>query len=74
MIDLLEAEESAESFDAPNFDVVTNNCLNYASRITRPLGLDETEDLADFIVANNINDKKVLNLGRHGAEGGLSRQ
>jgi len=65
LIDILEAEESAESFDALTFDVVTNSCLHYASRITRPLGLEETEDLADFIVANTINDENVSNLGRH---------
>ena len=59
MIDLLEAEESAESHDASNFDVLTNNCVHYASKIWRHLGVHETEDLADFIVANIINDENV---------------
>jgi hypothetical protein len=61
LTDLLEAEESAESHDASNFDVLTNNCVHYASKIWRHLGVHETEDLADFIVANIINDENVLN-------------
>jgi len=58
LTDLLEAEESAESHDASNFDVLTNNCVHYASKIWRPLGVHETEDLADFIVTNIISDEK----------------
>jgi hypothetical protein len=61
LTDLLEAEESAEYHDASNFDVLTNNCVHYASKIWRHLGVHETEDLADFIVANIINDENVLN-------------
>jgi hypothetical protein len=69
LTDLLAAEESAESPDPFNFHVLTNSCVHYASRIWRPLGVDETEDLGDFIVANIMNDENILNLWEDEGEG-----
>jgi hypothetical protein len=68
LADVLEAEENAEAIDEASFDVRTNNCVNYAQRIWRRLGFDETEDLADFVVDHIIIDEDLVEnmLSRHG--------
>jgi hypothetical protein len=60
LADVLSAEENAEAIDETSYDIVTNNCVNYASRIWRRLEFDETEDLANFVVQNIIVDEAQL--------------
>ena len=66
--DVLKAEENAEGIDYASYDLLTNNCVNYASRIWRHLEFDETEDLANFLVHNIIVDETQLEkwASKHG--------
>ncbi len=68
LADVLKAEENAEAIDEASFDIVTNNCVNYASRIWRRLEFDETEDLANFLVRNIVVDEAQLEklASKHG--------
>ena len=68
LADVLSAEENADAIDETSYDLLTNNCVNYASRIWRRLEFDETEDLANFLVHNIIVDKAQLEklASKHG--------
>ena len=68
LADVLKAEENAEAIDEASFDIVTNNCVNYASSIWRRLEFDETEDLANFLVRNIVIDEAQLEklASKHG--------
>ena len=68
LTDVLKAEENADAIDDASYDLLTNNCVNYASRIWRRLEFDETEDLANFLVHNIIIDKAQLEkmTSKHG--------
>jgi hypothetical protein len=62
LTDVLKAEENADAIDVSSYDMLKNNCIHYAFSIWRSwrtLGLDEAEDLADFIIANVINDDSL---------------
>eukprot|EP00957_Ditylum_brightwellii_P091614 6975964-Ditylum_brightwellii.AAC.1 len=48
LADVLEAEDYAEAIDETSYDMVTNNCVNYASSIWCRLEFEETKDLANF--------------------------
>lgn len=60
LIDVLEAESSAEAIDEASYDMVKNNCVHYAQSIWRRLEIDETEDLGNFVVHNIVIDEDVL--------------
>ena len=68
LADVLMAEENAEAIDKASYDMITNNCANYASRIWRRLEFDETEDLANFLVHNIVVDEVQLEklASKHG--------
>ena len=68
LTDVLSAEENADAFDETSYDLLTNNCVNYASRIWRRLEFDETEDLANFLIHNIIVDEAQLEklASKHG--------
>ncbi|KAL7546143.1 hypothetical protein ACHAWF_009483 [Thalassiosira exigua] len=60
--DILDAEDEAEPLFPSTYDLDTNNCIHYARRIWGTLGFKETEDLANFVISNIVDDENVLNL------------
>eukprot|EP00580_Thalassiosira_gravida_P008231 CAMPEP_0201627924 /NCGR_PEP_ID=MMETSP0493-20130528/3008_1 /ASSEMBLY_ACC=CAM_ASM_000838 /TAXON_ID=420259 /ORGANISM="Thalassiosira gravida, Strain GMp14c1" /LENGTH=321 /DNA_ID=CAMNT_0048098535 /DNA_START=128 /DNA_END=1093 /DNA_ORIENTATION=- len=48
--DVLEAVASSPALTRGKFNFETNTCVHYAMNIWRDLELDETDDLADFII------------------------
>ncbi len=69
--DILKAEEAAEPLDDSTYDFVTNSCINYASRITRPLDIKETDELASFLIENIVgSDELFENMSSSGLEYG----
>jgi len=70
LIDVLEAESSAEAIDEASFDMLENNCVHYASSIWRRLEIDETEDLGNFVVHNIIIDEDLLEKLASKVQGG----
>lgn len=60
--DILKAEENAIAIEPSNYDFAKNNCVRYASDIWRSLDIDETTELAEFIIENVSNDSGLEDL------------
>jgi len=62
--DILLAEESAEAFDESTYDLFNNSCPHYAGSIWRAIGLEETDELANFLIQNIVDDPSFVELAK----------
>lgn len=70
--DILEAEDGAEALSDSTYKLFTNSCVHYARRIWSVLGFEETEELANFIIRNVVDDENFVDLaGRKTQHGGM---
>ena len=60
----MDAERSVEAVQDKDYDLTSNSCINYAGRIWRALRLDETKELANFLVENLIENDWFLTIAR----------
>ena len=61
---IVNAEQLAEPIDVDEFNLATNNCVHFAGKISRALGLTETNELATFIIEHTLNDERFEKLAK----------
>ncbi|KAL3794650.1 hypothetical protein HJC23_010078 [Cyclotella cryptica] len=66
--DILDAEHKAEAIDDSKYDLTANTCVHYAAKIWRGLDIEETRDLADFIITNLLKDGSSLEYAKQNAK------
>ena len=59
LADFFKAEEDATPIDESTYDFTSNSCVHYAGDIWRRLKVDETKELAEFIINNVVNDDSL---------------
>eukprot|EP00956_Cyclotella_meneghiniana_P016100 scaffold25225_cov78-Cyclotella_meneghiniana.AAC.2 len=63
--DFLKAEKEVPAIDDVGFDLESNTCVHYAMSIWRNLGFPETHELAQFVVANALNDPNFEHMAKN---------
>eukprot|EP00956_Cyclotella_meneghiniana_P028140 scaffold64935_cov31-Cyclotella_meneghiniana.AAC.2 len=61
---IMDAESSVEAVQDKDYDLTGNSCIHYAGRIWRALHLDETNELANFLVENLLKNDGFLTIAR----------
>mmetsp|Transcript_50793 Transcript_50793/g.51202 ORF Transcript_50793/g.51202 Transcript_50793/m.51202 type:complete len:366 (-) Transcript_50793:821-1918(-) len=72
--DILQAEEDAVPLSVTEYDLSTETCAHYAQRIYRSLDIAETNELAQFVLSNiveNVNVDKLKKMLPKAGKGGL---
>lgn len=69
--DVLEAVASSPALTRGKFNFETNTCVHYAMNIWRALELNESDDLADFIIAQLLASPSVEEHTRYDTGSGL---
>jgi hypothetical protein len=70
--DFFGAFEQVEPIDEASYDLVKNGCVHFAVRIMRKLGIEETKEVADFIVDSLIAHTNDLLWRASNKAGGAS--
>ena len=60
--EIIKAEESVESIKDADYDLITNSCIHYAGKISRALKMEETPELAEFLVGNLLKDDGLIKV------------
>ena len=63
--DVLEAESRVGPIEHSDYDLIRNNCAHYAQRIWRGLKIQETTELADFLIENLLRDKGIVDYAKN---------
>eukprot|EP00956_Cyclotella_meneghiniana_P032458 scaffold89463_cov71-Cyclotella_meneghiniana.AAC.1 len=61
---IMDAESSVEAVQDKDYNLTSNSCIHYAGRIWRALHLDETNELANFLVENLLENDGFLTIAR----------
>ena len=61
---IMDAERSVEPVQDKDYNLTSNSCIHYAGRIWRALRLDETNELANFLVENLLENDGFLTIAR----------
>lgn len=61
---IIDAEQLADPINVDEFDLATNNCVHFAGKISRALGLTETNELATFIIEHTLKDGRFEKLAK----------
>eukprot|EP00956_Cyclotella_meneghiniana_P021146 scaffold38102_cov40-Cyclotella_meneghiniana.AAC.2 len=69
LIDILAAEENVTAIDNSGYHLTKNTCAHYARAIWRALGVEETHDMADFLVTNLVDSDEFIEFAKMKAGG-----
>ena len=67
--DILAAEENVTAIDDSGYHLTKNTCAHYARAIWRALGVEETHDMADFLVTNLVGSDEFIEFAKMKAGG-----
>eukprot|EP00956_Cyclotella_meneghiniana_P031501 scaffold82842_cov48-Cyclotella_meneghiniana.AAC.2 len=69
LYDILAAEENVTAIDNSGYHLTKNTCIHYAGAIWRALGVEETHDMADFLVTNLVDSDEFIEFAKMKAGG-----
>ena len=70
--EVLIAENQVPAIDGSNYDLTKNSCAHYAQSIWRALKIEETAELADFLITNLLRDDGLARYAKQTlSQGGL---
>ena len=62
--EIIKAEESVEPIKDEYYDLTENSCIHYAFHISRALKMEETPEVADFLIRNLLKDDGLIKVAK----------